>query len=593
MSLDLQEGQRAGIVKMLQLKAGSSSDDRRIEAVPQWKVLVYDRACQDIIAPLMKVGQLRNLGVTLHLALRAERHPVPDVPVIYFVEPTEESISRIVADYKAGLYSYMYVNFSSSISSKLLQKFASEISRISPPRPVQISKVIDRFSSFVSLDQTTFSLNQSSSYLSLHQSATSEAEIESAIDRTALGLLSLIVTCVRQVPVIRAPPNEAAGMVAQQLHERLVELVNSPSSSEIFSASASVSADPSHAQRPLLVILDRDLDLAPMVAHGWSYGSLMTDLLGMSLNKLSIPNENKHYDIDPSEAFWKRSAHLPFPEAATAVNELVSEFSRMRGQVTSADPTGGLTSAVSALPQITEMKKTVDMHTTIATALLNEIKARSVDKFVEIENDLNLTVFSQVLAATEGNFGDADKIRTALVLLLKKDNIPAQKIEQITSSLSSCPDSGALKYLRYLMSLRNVPQTAQPVVATPQLPAALGGLAKEIRARGQGLLANIKNVLPSNGNLVVTNAVQQLADQTQNALTDSFSYFDPRNPHSSVRVRGSFRQVIVCLVGGGCRTEAENLSAWATKTGRIAIYGATDFPSPTQFVQDLAKLGHQ
>ena len=326
-----------------------------------------------------------------------------------------------------------------------------------------------------------------------------------------------------------------------------------------------------------------------MVAHGWSYASLMTDLLGMSLNKLSIPKENKVYDIDCSESFWKRSAHLPFPEAATAVNELVSEFSRMRGQVTAADPAAGLSSAVSALPQITEMKKTVDMHTTIATGLLNEIKARSVDKFVEIENDLNVQSFSQILS--DEKISDSDKVRTAIVLFLKKDGIPQQKIDQIVTSLANAAEGNALKYLRYLMSLRNVPVVSQ--AAAPQLPAALGGLAKEIRARGQGLLANIKNALPSNGNLVVTNTVQQLADQNANALTDSFAYFDPKNPNSNVRVRGSFRQVIVCVVGGGCVTEAENVSAWATKSGRIAIYGATDFPSPNQFLQDLAKLGQQ
>jgi len=55
MSLDLQEGQRTAIVRMLNLKFASSSDDRRIEAAPQWKVLIYDRAGQDVIAPILKV----------------------------------------------------------------------------------------------------------------------------------------------------------------------------------------------------------------------------------------------------------------------------------------------------------------------------------------------------------------------------------------------------------------------------------------------------------------------------------------------------------------------------------------------------------
>jgi hypothetical protein len=55
MSLDLQEGQRKSIIRMLQLKANGEDSDSRLDVVPQWKVLVYDRACQDVIAPILKV----------------------------------------------------------------------------------------------------------------------------------------------------------------------------------------------------------------------------------------------------------------------------------------------------------------------------------------------------------------------------------------------------------------------------------------------------------------------------------------------------------------------------------------------------------
>ena len=324
------------------------------------------------------MGQLRNYGVTLHLAIKAERYPVPDVPAIYFVEPTEENISRMVGDYKAGLYSYMHVNFSSSISTSLLKRFALEVSQVGASKS-QISKVIDRHCSFVSLDQNRFSLNLHSTYLSLHQSATSDRDIESVIERVAEGLLSVILTTVKQVPVIRAPQNGAGGMVAQLLNDRLTELLKESSSSSsdpsiLLSSSHSSSSDPSHAQRPLLIVLDRDADLTPLVGHGWSYAALMTDLLGMNLNKVSLPKEQKIYDIDVGEKFWKKHSHLPFPEAATKVNELVAEFSKIRGELTTQPDDGTLSSAMTALPRVTEMKKIVDMHTTIATSLLNEIK---------------------------------------------------------------------------------------------------------------------------------------------------------------------------------------------------------------------------
>lgn len=34
---------------------------------PVWKLLIYDRACQDIISPLLSVKDLRKLGITLYL----------------------------------------------------------------------------------------------------------------------------------------------------------------------------------------------------------------------------------------------------------------------------------------------------------------------------------------------------------------------------------------------------------------------------------------------------------------------------------------------------------------------------------------------
>ncbi|EOD22073.1 Sly1, SM superfamily protein, partial [Emiliania huxleyi CCMP1516] len=43
-----------------------------------WKVLVYDSFCRDVISPLLKVGDLRKRGVTLHLLLDAEREQIAD-----------------------------------------------------------------------------------------------------------------------------------------------------------------------------------------------------------------------------------------------------------------------------------------------------------------------------------------------------------------------------------------------------------------------------------------------------------------------------------------------------------------------------------
>lgn len=52
------------------------------------------------------------------------------------------------------------------------------------------------------------------------------------------------------------------------------------------------------------------------------------------------------------------------------------------------DATARLTTAVSSLPELLEKKKLIDMHTNIATAVLEQIKTRKLDAFFEAEEKI-------------------------------------------------------------------------------------------------------------------------------------------------------------------------------------------------------------
>ncbi len=67
----------------------------RSQQLPIWKVLILDNAAQKIIAPLLKVNDLREHGVTLFFQINSHRDPLPVVPAIYFVDATSANISRI------------------------------------------------------------------------------------------------------------------------------------------------------------------------------------------------------------------------------------------------------------------------------------------------------------------------------------------------------------------------------------------------------------------------------------------------------------------------------------------------------------------
>jgi len=52
------------------------------------------------------------------------------------------------------------------------------------------------------------------------------------------------------------------------------------------------------------------------------------------------------------------------------------------------DNTEKLTSAITSLPQLLERKRLLDAHTSIATAILKQIKDRKLDTFFELETKL-------------------------------------------------------------------------------------------------------------------------------------------------------------------------------------------------------------
>ena len=90
-----------------------------------YKVLILDRFSKDIIAPLLRVNDLRKQGVTLHLMIEADRQSIPDVPAIYLVQPSSANIDRIVLDASQGLYEALHLNFTSALPMRQVEQLAA------------------------------------------------------------------------------------------------------------------------------------------------------------------------------------------------------------------------------------------------------------------------------------------------------------------------------------------------------------------------------------------------------------------------------------------------------------------------------------
>ena len=127
-----------------------------------------------------------------HIA--SQRHPIPDVPVLYLVEPSPSNLQTITSDLSKGLYSPAYVNFLHSIPRPILEDFAKHTAETGTAE--HIAQFYDQYLNFIVGEPDLFSLgmNKQNTYWTLNSSRTTDEESDKVIDRTVSGLFSVMVT---------------------------------------------------------------------------------------------------------------------------------------------------------------------------------------------------------------------------------------------------------------------------------------------------------------------------------------------------------------------------------------------------------------
>lgn len=220
-----------------------------------WKVLVLDQQTKDVLATVLRVQDLRDAGVTLHVyaissrvtswssyhhsQLHSLRPPLPDVPAVYFVAPTLANIRRISEDLDKCLYESFHLNFVEPLPRALLEELAASVAASGTGELVEqvglltvpclgkynligsLHQVVDQYLSFIAPSPSLFSLlsplsspvsqagpSQPKPYYSyklLNSPSSTEQQIEDEIERVASGIFSAVVTagtCSQGLPNI-------------------------------------------------------------------------------------------------------------------------------------------------------------------------------------------------------------------------------------------------------------------------------------------------------------------------------------------------------------------------------------------------------
>ncbi|CAF4952947.1 protein sly1 homolog [Pieris napi] len=623
----LRERQLNALKQMLNLNQPLT---KAVANEPTWKVLVYDRVGQDIISPLISIKELRELGVTLHVQLHSDRDQIPEVPAVYFCAPTEENLGRICQDLDNGVYDQYHLNFISPITRQKLEDLAA--SAIQSNSVMSIHKLFDQYLNFICLEDDLFIMkhqqSDSLSYYAINKGDTKDTEMEAIMDDIVESLFSVFVT-LGTVPIIRSSKGNAAEMVAKKLDKKLRENLWDARNNLFHGNTGQGSAF--SFTRPMLILLDRNIDMATPLHHTWTYQALAHDVLDLSLNRAVVPENSgpalpgqkmktRTCDLDSKDPLWCEHKGSPFPTVAEAIQEDLDKYRSSEAEVKKlkssmgldadsdlalslvSDNTQRLTSAVNSLPQLMEKKRLIDMHTTIATAILNVIKSRRLDSFFELEEKImskssaveSKTVLDLISDEEAGT--PEDKMRLFIIYYLCTSQLNEEEYKKFEAALQTANcDIQAMAYMKRLKSFTKMSSQYE------------GGGTKTVSMFSKLVSQGSSFVMEGVKNLVVKKHKLPVSRTVESALIgsgDDLTWFDPRTARTDAAARArAARQpppndAVVFIVGGGSYIEYHNLIDFAKQqaangVNRKIIYGATTLPNASQFLKQLSLLGEE
>lgn len=413
----------------------------------QWSVLALDRVTTTIMSNIAGISDILDYGISLVEDVNVRREPLPHLNVIYFITPSDTSITAMLKDWtskdakKRGKppYRSAFIFFSSPLS-------ASQLAAIKTCTPLveSLRGLREVNLEYCMIDKRTFTLCEEEALPALFANGVEGGEdCRHAISLLATRLATMFAT-MKECPSIRyraaLPPGDEypPGLESRLLASQRLAL-------ELYDRLSSLQRAGLVPERETcdLIVTDRGFDPVAPIIHEWTYEAMAHDLLEGTAC-LESPNifvhevqtqggksEQREHPLDEKDKLFTELRHLHFAGASLRISQLLDEFRTRndmvpRGGAGNSGGGGGqeevtlksMSKVIQALPQYREQLTALNTHVELASKLNAAIDARDLVELGKLEQDLVYgdATSKEVVAflTAHPNLPPTDKVRLLL-----------------------------------------------------------------------------------------------------------------------------------------------------------------------------------
>ena len=485
-----------------------------IENVP-FKILVLDSHTKDILAPLFKLSEFRDAGICAHFLITNAKTAINELPAIYYVS----DFSALTPDILKLLYSNYYIYSSSQIKRNELENLAVKLSETQQAK--RIKCIGDTFTDFISLQSNLFTLNLKDSY------------IKDYSREIVTGLFSVFAT-------VKSHPLIIGNLHTTGIKNNILKLLeNKIRQTKILKNDA--------VKRPLLILVDRDIDLVTPLMHSLGFLEIIDDLFDLELNKVNLGDSTMNIDTDSE--FFENQWFNEFVEVVELINTEVLTFKKEMAikNLNASD----ITKMLEVAPELQKKNEVVTNLMNISLKAVQEIKKRHLDEFYSMEHNFNKDDLMDL--SEKGN--DEDIIRLCISLMGSKN----------------------ANFIRPLLEKRNI-QT--------KVIEYMKKFFTEENSYGSFLTNKVKNLFFSKTNPMVTYVESILLKIKSNSLSE---YFETSSNESNILL-SEISEIFVFCNGGVTYTELSKIREIEEKYKIPVVLGGTEIINAKKLISQIERL---